>query len=479
MDGANPEPNRRPHGTKGTMPTPRGNRSSAAVTAAWERFVAGDDAVDGVRPSILLSWYRCRDLHKVDPHLGTAPRARGYTEHSSREDVIFTKLGGAAGAAAGRGDLQQTLISVTDGAGRVLANFGPRGCLRHCDETCLAPGFAWSEPCSGTNGMGTALERPGVATVLGPEHWCAGFHRWNNVGIAIRDPVSQAPLAALNVSRWDADLPDHAGDWVRRTVSLLEAELREHAVLAGRRLAETFSQVEGSVASVLLAVDVAGKVVVANDVARARLGAVCSNPAIDPNARVTSGVPDLPEHVVTAVRRARTNTDWQGVVHLPVSSAGGQIAAELRPVRCDDEPVGMLVVGTENPIGEALGEVGPSPPRSYPPRIPAVREARIVLLAPHEIRYAEANGHEVWLVTDQGRLRAAARGIDNVEHQLNPSIFLRVHRHFIVNVGRIKEVEPGFKGSMTVTTSSTEHEGITVSRRHTARLKRALGLETH
>jgi len=105
-----------------------------------------------------------------------------------------------------------------------------------------------------------------------------------------------------------------------------------------------------------------------------------------------------------------------------------------------------------------------------------MRGTRIVLLAPHEIRYAEANSHAVWFVTDQGRLLAATRGIDNVERQLDPSTFLRVHRRYIVNVSRIKEVEPGFKGSLTLAMSCGEQEGIAVSRRYAARLKCVLGL---
>ena len=43
------------------------------VLAAWERFVQGEDHVPGVRPEVAISWHRCREQYRVDPHL-TRPR---------------------------------------------------------------------------------------------------------------------------------------------------------------------------------------------------------------------------------------------------------------------------------------------------------------------------------------------------------------------------------------------------------------------
>jgi sigma-54 dependent transcriptional regulator, acetoin dehydrogenase operon transcriptional activator AcoR len=470
MDGVHPNPSGPLRGTKGTAAACGVmTEEQRRVTAAWERFVSGEDSVDGVRAGILLSWYRCRDVHQVDPLQPAAPAAEADTEHSVQQDMLFTRLGGAAGAS--RSELCPALVSVTDGAGRILASWGP-----HHDETVLAPGFSWSEACSGTNGMGTALERPGLASVQGAEHWCRDFHQWNCAAIAIRDPVSHAPVAALDVARRGDELPGCATEWLVRTAATFESELRDQAVRNGRRLADAFAEAEPGVSGALLAVDVAGKLVAVNETATALLGAVCSNPAVDPNSRVSPGIPHLAELVEKAVRRARKDSDWRGFANLYAPAGKVPFTVELRPVRISCDPVGVLVVATDSPAGEPLTRVESSRTRSYPPRIPAMRGTRIVLLAPHEIRYAEANSHAVWFVTDQGRLLAATRGIDNVERQLDSSTFLRVHRRYIVNVGRIKEVEPGFKGALTLAMSCGEQEGITVSRRYAARLKCVLGL---
>jgi DNA-binding LytR/AlgR family response regulator len=99
-----------------------------------------------------------------------------------------------------------------------------------------------------------------------------------------------------------------------------------------------------------------------------------------------------------------------------------------------------------------------------------------VLLDPREIRYAETDHDNVWLVTDQGRLLAAVRGLDRLEQGLTGRGFLRVHRRFLVNLGRVREIEPGFKGALFLATDTRSHETVPVARRHVPRVRQALGL---
>src|SRR3712207_9593386 len=71
-----------------------------AVTAARERFLAGDDRVRGVRPEVATSWYRCREQYHVDPSLSKAPPASGHdeasAEHTLGHEIVYAQLGGAA-----------------------------------------------------------------------------------------------------------------------------------------------------------------------------------------------------------------------------------------------------------------------------------------------------------------------------------------------------------------------------------------------
>ncbi len=92
-----------------------------AVTAARERFLAGDDRVRGVRPEVATSWYRCREQYHVDPGLSVAPPASAQdessAEHTLEHEIVFAQLGGAAASIASEVESVGGVVTVTDGAG--------------------------------------------------------------------------------------------------------------------------------------------------------------------------------------------------------------------------------------------------------------------------------------------------------------------------------------------------------------------------
>ena len=57
---------------------------------------------------------------------------------------------------------------------------------------------------------------------------------------------------------------------------------------------------------------------------------------------------------------------------------------------------------------------------------------------------------DVWLSTDQGRLRAASQSLDKLDSELADVGFLRVHRRYVVNLSRIREIERGLKGELSL-----------------------------
>ena len=79
-------------------------------------------------------------------------------------------------------------------------------------------------------------------------------------------------------------------------------------------------------------------------------------------------------------------------------------------------------------------------------------------------------------MTDQGRLLAAVRGLERLEQELGGRGFLRVHRRFLVNLGRVREIEHGFKGALYLATGTRSHETVPVARRHVPQVRQALGL---
>ena len=187
------------------------NPGSGTVLAAWERFVQGEDQVPGVRPVVAISWHRCREQYRVDPHLTEAPVAVAEMDHTPEHDVVFAELGFRAASVAHDVGNLGGVVTVTDATGRILAEWGDQATLARATDANLAPWFCWSEYAAGTNGMGTALEAHGPVLIRGAEHWCQAFHNWVCAGIAVRDVVTREPIAVLNISCWRSQLPASAG----------------------------------------------------------------------------------------------------------------------------------------------------------------------------------------------------------------------------------------------------------------------------
>jgi sigma-54 dependent transcriptional regulator, acetoin dehydrogenase operon transcriptional activator AcoR len=451
------------------------------IAVARERFAAGVDTVHGVRPEILMSWYRCREQYEVDPHLQRAPAAAAGTAHSIEHDVVFAELGGLAACAAGEVESLDGLVTVADPDGRVLASWGSRRMLHLAADANLAAWSAWSEWACGTNGTGTALESQRPVLVRGPEHWCQGFHPWMCAGVAVRDVVTHDPLGTLTISCWQTPLSDAVLPWLHGVAASTGAKLRQRARHTGTLLAAALADARVAPATPLAAVDEAGKVVLANEEAAVLLGTPADTPAYAPAHRWTPQVRALPQLARRATERARQDPCWSGSTLVYVPFLDTPLSVAVRPVFDGSQVLGALLAfgPPDRPgSGDPLDEPEPrSPcPRPYPDRVIALREDRWVLLDPREIRFAEVDRNNVWLTSDQGRLLAAARGLDRLEQELGGKGFMRVHRRFLVNLGRVREIEQGFKGALFLATDTRPRETVPVARRHIPYVRQALGL---
>lgn len=440
-----------------------------AVASAWDSFTAGADTIRGVRPDILASWWRCRDKYDVDPGLRSAPGAVERNEHRFEQDVILTKVGGLAALAGREMERDGGIVAVSDGSGRILASYGAPSARRRAEASNLAPRSAWSERAAGTNGMGTALEVSGAVTVTGAEHWCAGFHDWACAGIAIRDVVTGSPLATIDVSRWGASLPEQVPVWLSTAAAGVESDIHWQAVRDGQSVVAIFAG--ESADGPLMCLDLGGRAIVANDAAVSLLGMPSDAPMVAPGERWRPDVPELSTVVRWATGESLAHQRWRGFARLVVRPGDGAVPVSLRPLFVDNRLVGMCCE-----FGQQEGEEYVSRGLPVVERIIGVRDNRLVVLVPSEIRYAEADRNTVWLSTDRGRLQAAIRGLDNIDEILRPHGFCRVHRRFLVNLRRVAEVERGAKGELSLITDPRAPEFIPVSRRHAPEVRRRLGV---
>ena len=209
----------------------------------------------------------------------------------------------------------------------------------------------------------------------------------------------------------------------------------------GAQLVAAYNHARAGSTEPLAAVDTAGKVVIADDTASVLL--VC-RPTPRQSTRWCAGIrgcrrsstpPGMPagRRAVTPIRIGSTQI-FTHLVDEPTPIG-------ICPVFQYGNLVGHLI-SFGAPDGETLpdAEVG-AHTQGQPRRVVGVRESRMVLLRLPEVTLAEAEGNEVWLSTDQGRLRAASSGLDKLDDELANAGFLRVHRRYVVNLGRVREVE--------------------------------------
>jgi two-component system LytT family response regulator len=111
--------------------------------------------------------------------------------------------------------------------------------------------------------------------------------------------------------------------------------------------------------------------------------------------------------------------------------------------RLDAESAADLAVRLEH----LLGELAPAATRAR--RIPVQVDGRVLLLDTAQVDWVEVEDN--YLGIHVGRTRYALRGaLTALEERLPPGQFLRIHRARLVNVDRIREIQPWFHGDYVV-----------------------------
>jgi hypothetical protein len=109
-----------------------------------------------------------------------------------------------------------------------------------------------------------------------------------------------------------------------------------------------------------------------------------------------------------------------------------------------------------------------TPPERYISRLLVQSNFREQFVAVERITWIEADGNYVKLHTEQGTLRPRMT-LAALESQLDPSLFARIHRSHIVNLARVKEIQPWFHGDFRMVLQSGET--LPLSRRFRDRIK--------
>ncbi len=115
---------------------------------------------------------------------------------------------------------------------------------------------------------------------------------------------------------------------------------------------------------------------------------------------------------------------------------------------------------------------------------PAVQRTKLLVKANHrnlivdaqDMIYATIDDGLITVVTSQFEGQSNYRTIEELQSNLDPNLFWRVHRSFLVNINRIREVIPWFKSSFQLRMDDKKQTEIPVSRIQTKRLRALLKL---
>jgi two-component system, LytTR family, response regulator len=183
----------------------------------------------------------------------------------------------------------------------------------------------------------------------------------------------------------------------------------------------------------------------------------------------------------------RLKEDQIDLPHIVFSTAWEQFAVEAFRLDAMDyilKPVDReRLEETVERARRSLSDRTPAEPMPAAPARPAaftkllVRSGvRNMIVDPQELVYATIDSGVITLVTSQVEGQSSFRTLEELQAALDPDVFWRAHRSFVVNLNRIREVVPWFKSTYQLKMDDKKASEIPVSRMQSRRLRETLNL---
>jgi two-component system LytT family response regulator/two-component system response regulator LytT len=111
-----------------------------------------------------------------------------------------------------------------------------------------------------------------------------------------------------------------------------------------------------------------------------------------------------------------------------------------------------------------------------PAKLIVQAQSRLLLVDQTEICYAAIDDGVIRVVTQGVEGQSKCRTLEELLELLEPALFWRAHRGFVVNINHIREVVPWFKSSYQLRMDDKKQTEIPVSRSQTRRLRELFNL---
>jgi len=113
---------------------------------------------------------------------------------------------------------------------------------------------------------------------------------------------------------------------------------------------------------------------------------------------------------------------------------------------------------------------------AQPAKLIVQAQSRLLLIDQGEICYAAIDEGVIRVVTQSFEGQSKCRTLEELLELLDPAVFWRAHRGFVVNINHIREVVPWFKSSYQLRMTDKRQTEIPVSRAQTKRLRELFNL---
>jgi two-component system LytT family response regulator/two-component system response regulator LytT len=127
--------------------------------------------------------------------------------------------------------------------------------------------------------------------------------------------------------------------------------------------------------------------------------------------------------------------------------------------------------GSETQIDALLRLLNRAQPNHQPAKLIVQAQSRLLLVDQAEICYAGIDEGVIRVVTQNFEGQSKCRTLEELLEVLDPAVFWRAHRGFVVNINQIREVVPWFKSSYQLRMNDKKQTEIPVSRSQTRRLR--------
>jgi len=182
---------------------------------------------------------------------------------------------------------------------------------------------------------------------------------------------------------------------------------------------------------------------------------------------------------IGVVRRLRERKDGY-LPHIVFSTAFDQYAVEAFRLEALDY---VLKPIEKERLAETIARaqerlIDPEPPKPTQQRSKLLIRAgiRTFMIDANDLIYATIENGIITLVSSQAEGQCSYKTLEELQADLDPNVFWRTHRSYVVNINHIREVVPWFKSSYQVRVDDKKGTEIPVSRVQTRRLREMLKL---